>query len=191
MLRTLLTISVVTSLTAPIFLAPYSKVEESFHTQAVHDLLYFSINYADVLPLFLSHSPLRCDDVTTNIASISTATAKTACEILGMDHLSFPGVVPRSFLPPVVISTVLKVTLPAIPAPQDVFPRSHYTLHTRLPAAPSPPSSSSPNAANVLPSLPSVPCPAPVPRSPPSRPLPPNQGCYKLLPIDYCCAASS
>ncbi len=52
-----------------LYLCPFTKVEESFHTQATHDLLY---------------SPLHL-----------------------YDHKTHPGVVPRSFLPAVILTTPL------------------------------------------------------------------------------------
>ncbi|PWN49807.1 hypothetical protein IE53DRAFT_380269 [Violaceomyces palustris] len=50
---------------------PYTKVEESFTLQAVHDILFFGL------------SPQSLESY---------------------DHLSFPGAVPRSFIPPILLS---------------------------------------------------------------------------------------
>lgn len=55
-----------------IYVCPYTKVEESFNIQAIHDLIYNSKN------------------------------------LTNFDHLEFPGVVPRTFVAPVVVSTILK-----------------------------------------------------------------------------------
>ena len=98
--------------TVHLLLAPYSKVEESFHTQAVHDTLFhlppksssassiWSVYYEIYGELFASSSALHCSG-----AAAARADATVPCAILTkFDHLSFPGVVPRSFLPSAVIA---------------------------------------------------------------------------------------
>lgn len=59
-----------------LFASPYTKVEESFHIQAIHDILTYGVP-----------SPLRLDS-----ASISEQFR------LNYDHFSFPGAVPRTFV---------------------------------------------------------------------------------------------
>lgn len=97
-----------------LILTPYTKVEESFHTQAFHDVLLgfqspdgndgyissFKAYYDIYFRLFPSLEPLECSKNTT---------ITTACIIKSsFDHLSFPGVVPRSFLPATVIATIVR-----------------------------------------------------------------------------------
>lgn len=67
----------------PIFLAPHTKVEESFSTQAIHDLLIWGPG-----ALFGANARVRQG------------------ALRQFDHLSFPGAVPRSFLPPAIFSTI-------------------------------------------------------------------------------------
>jgi alpha-1,6-mannosyltransferase len=59
---------------------PYSKVEESFNLQATHDLYYYGIG------------PALHQDASS----------------MNYDHLQYPGVVPRTFLGPLMISTALQ-----------------------------------------------------------------------------------
>lgn len=61
-----------------VFLCPYTKVEESFNTQATHDLMY------------------------------------TGHSLLGYDHFEFPGVVPRTFTGPAVLSTLARPFMPVL-----------------------------------------------------------------------------
>ena len=114
--------------TVHLLYAPYTKVEESFHTQAIHDLLFnlpaegeFNSvlkSYIDVyLYLFPGLSPLECPDIPLDSAMTAEDglngsqkhkgpnKAATGCAIKSsFDHLSYPGVVPRSFLPATVVS---------------------------------------------------------------------------------------
>lgn len=58
--------------------APYTKVEESFHIQAVHDILSYGIPTENVTQYLQSH----------------------------YDHFSFPGAVPRTFIGAVVLAGI-------------------------------------------------------------------------------------
>lgn len=67
---------------------PHSKVEESFNLQATHDLYYYGIGPA---------------------LQASLGDSKDKESLFVYDHLQFPGVVPRTFCGPFVISIILKV----------------------------------------------------------------------------------
>uniref|UniRef100_A0A7S3V6T0 Mannosyltransferase n=1 Tax=Chaetoceros debilis TaxID=122233 RepID=A0A7S3V6T0_9STRA len=73
---------------ASLVLCPHSKVEESFNLQAVHDLYYHGISPAIQLIL-------RKDGIDSDTALY--------------DHLRYPGVVPRSFACPLLISFILRI----------------------------------------------------------------------------------
>jgi len=72
--------------TVSLIQCPHSKVEESFNLQATHDLYYHGLAPA-IQSTFKSQ----------NDASVV------------YDHLQYPGVVPRTFLGPLIIATVLKL----------------------------------------------------------------------------------
>jgi alpha-1,6-mannosyltransferase len=71
-------------------LCPHSKVEESFSLQATHDLYYYGIP-TELLSSFLGWNDQ--DDL----------------YLPPYDHLQFPGVVPRSFAGPLVISKICQL----------------------------------------------------------------------------------
>mmetsp|Transcript_4551 Transcript_4551/g.8776 ORF Transcript_4551/g.8776 Transcript_4551/m.8776 type:complete len:557 (+) Transcript_4551:115-1785(+) len=72
---------------------PYSKVEESFNLQATHDLYFYGI-----WPAVRAHW--------FGLSNIDSSVL--------YDHLKYPGVVPRTFVGPLIISTVLKVLSAAL-----------------------------------------------------------------------------
>jgi len=78
---------IVLTSTVALLQCPHSKVEESFNLQATHDLYYHGIGPA----LRAAMGDLKDNE-----------------SLLLYDHLQFPGVVPRTFLGPLAISTVLK-----------------------------------------------------------------------------------
>lgn len=59
-----------------LYLAPFTKVEESFNIQAIHDILIHGIPTSNAAAFFKSH----------------------------YDHFTFPGPVPRTFVGAVVMS---------------------------------------------------------------------------------------
>lgn len=71
--------------------APFTKVEESFNIQAIHDILYHGTNISLVIIIFQY--------------SIK-AFIFNLIHYFQYDHLEFPGVVPRTFVGPLVISAL-------------------------------------------------------------------------------------
>lgn len=65
---------------------PFTKVEESFNLQAMHDILYHKWNLSQVFSLKLT--------LNTTL-------------FFQYDHLEFPGVVPRTFIGPLFISILV------------------------------------------------------------------------------------
>ncbi|GKY91777.1 hypothetical protein MPSEU_000149400 [Mayamaea pseudoterrestris] len=93
-----------------LFLCPYSKVEESFALQAIHDSFYFGLK-----PLLLMH--------------VNSTGAEAAKEfyLLPYDHLQYPGVVPRTFAGPLIISALCRLTQCLLP-----FEIEHLNILARL-----------------------------------------------------------
>lgn len=73
---------------------PFTKVEESFNIQAIHDILYHGSNISQVHPRKLSINPARRD---FNFSYLL---------MFQYDHNDYPGVVPRTFLGPIMISVL-------------------------------------------------------------------------------------
>lgn len=67
---------------------PFTKVEESFNIQAIHDILYHGTNLSQVK--FFN--------------SLNHSVTKFQLIQLQYDHHEYPGVVPRSFLGPLFVS---------------------------------------------------------------------------------------
>ena len=78
-----------------LYLCPHSKVEESFNLQATHDLFYHGLTPA----VLYSTSPFWYNE----------STANAPLPELPYDHLSYPGVVPRTFLGPLLLNWSLQV----------------------------------------------------------------------------------
>ncbi|CAB9501171.1 Man(7)GlcNAc(2)-PP-Dol alpha-1,6-mannosyltransferase [Seminavis robusta] len=74
---------------------PHSKVEESFNLQATHDLIYHGVTPA----VLMSTSSLWYNETT----------AKAPLPELPYDHLSYPGVVPRTFTGPLILGWIFQV----------------------------------------------------------------------------------
>lgn len=78
---------------------PFNKVEESFNTQAVHD----------ILNLFPQRVPLKDPDI-EDLTKIGSSELEIAVRSeLKWDHQTFPGVVPRTFLGALMIGLPLKI----------------------------------------------------------------------------------
>ncbi|SCU77895.1 LANO_0A01552g1_1 [Lachancea nothofagi CBS 11611] len=70
---------ILTAILAHMYFSPYTKVEESFTTQAVHDILTYGV-----------------------------------LDISEYDHLQYPGVVPRTFLGPLILAVLTQPLLKAL-----------------------------------------------------------------------------
>lgn len=76
-----------------VLLCPFTKVEESFNIQASHDILYHRHNLTQVRKW------------KSNFGLISWLLLYEWCSIFFQyDHNEFPGVVPRTFIGPLVVS---------------------------------------------------------------------------------------
>jgi alpha-1,6-mannosyltransferase len=71
---------------------PYSKVEESFHVQATHDIYCYGVTEAIRAYYFVPHAGSNI----TTAASLSSSSSSS--QLPPYDHLEYPGVVPRTFL---------------------------------------------------------------------------------------------
>jgi len=76
-----------------LIMCPHSKVEESFQLQATHDLYYYGIG----------------DAIREQFSGLSTTVTSPAT--LPYDHLQYPGVVPRTFIGPLILSTLCRIIL--------------------------------------------------------------------------------
>ena len=91
-----------TSLTA-LIRCPYSKVEESFNLQATHDLYYHGIGPA------IRHFRLQTLASTSHTIIDSSSSSSPSSLLSVYDHLQYPGVVPRTFLGPFILSLILRL----------------------------------------------------------------------------------
>ena len=101
-----------------IIICPYNKVEESFNIQATHDLYYIGLQPA-VQRLVQNNDNQHFGNLTkipfvhrilTTMLDITTLSATTTISpsnaTLPYDHLQYPGVVPRTFIGPFIISWI-------------------------------------------------------------------------------------
>lgn len=75
---------------------PYTKVEESFNLQAAHDLLFHR----------LAVDKVRCCRHDRPAAPLALQCPPLTALPLQFDHLEFPGVVPRTFLGPLLLAVL-------------------------------------------------------------------------------------
>jgi alpha-1,6-mannosyltransferase len=98
-----------------LLVCPHSKVEESFNLQATHDLIYHGVTPA----FFMSTFPLwyKDDDEQTTV-KIPLPQQQEQLQLqlqLLYDHLSYPGVVPRTFFGPLLLSWIIQtIRLPLL-----------------------------------------------------------------------------
>lgn len=95
-----------------LIIAPYTKVEESFNLQACHDLLYKGVNLEEVrkdtytllLPPYIqSLCHFLCLHFLHRLIHLPHSHPFLSRQY---DHLEFPGVVPRTFVGPILVSTI-------------------------------------------------------------------------------------
>ena len=80
-----------------IWICPFTKVEESFNLQATHDILFHRFN--------LSAYPAHCSiEFSLPFCSFFFWNIENILILPIYDHHEFPGVVPRTFLGPLVLS---------------------------------------------------------------------------------------
>ena len=116
-----LSILILTSLSA-LIQCPYSKVEESFNLQATHDLYYHGISPAiqywwkDHHHFYHKHyyyfhqSSSNDHKVDVNNHNVNQGIDNSKKKKPTVyDHLQYPGVVPRTFLGPLIISILLQI----------------------------------------------------------------------------------
>lgn len=81
---------------------PFTKVEESFNIQAIHDILYHGTNISQVrFAILRKRNRILTIDQPSEFVHFPKLFV-----IFQYDHHEFPGVVPRSFLGPLVISAL-------------------------------------------------------------------------------------
>ena len=70
-----------------VFYCPFTKVEESFNLQAVHDIVFYRQNLTQVCERAFTIYILNCFKY----------------KFVKYDHNKFPGVVPRTFIGPILV----------------------------------------------------------------------------------------
>mmetsp|Transcript_8761 Transcript_8761/g.11031 ORF Transcript_8761/g.11031 Transcript_8761/m.11031 type:complete len:618 (+) Transcript_8761:222-2075(+) len=106
-----------------LFQCPHSKVEESFNLQATHDLYYHGISPAveSSISLFKKRSskidlPVRVSlgvqkqkNINDEEVNEEEKSFENQNNLDCYDHLRYPGVVPRTFLGPIILSSTMKL----------------------------------------------------------------------------------
>lgn len=93
--RTLCQALLVAVFTAYLYACPHSKVEESFQLQATHDMYYYGVRPA-FASLFSDNNRIRG----------TSAALAAAAGSAPYDHLQYPGVVPRTFVGPLLLAAM-------------------------------------------------------------------------------------
>ena len=86
-----------------LILCPFSKVEESFNLQATHDIFYHGIK-----PAIRAFVPFFASSDNTIKLPLPYNHSRHDDE-LPYDHLQYPGVVPRTFLGPLILSSLTTI----------------------------------------------------------------------------------
>ena len=93
---------------------PHSKVEESFNLQASHDLYYYGFKPALKTTLTSTSGQGKSQECISlpydHLLTSTNGQGKSQeCISLPYDHLQFPGVVPRTFSGPLILSSISKL----------------------------------------------------------------------------------
>lgn len=111
---------------------PFTKVEESFNTQAIRDILTYGLGdinfYAQANALSVGTVTNHTSDWNSNVPSTSSINNIIA----NYDHLKFPGVVPRTFVGPVLVALLTYTAQSVLYGVVTILDHINPSLYTTL-----------------------------------------------------------